>query len=148
MCAHMSMFNETKWPCLSLREPFIICVMVPFLSKNLSPRLATQKESLGCQTKNKGKLQRGQGLSPPYLCALNKSLLSQTENPGPSLTGKGDDSHVNLMASALQSVTEPRCGAGFPVVSRPALCPVWMANTTSTVETAFCFVPRGCTTPL
>lgn len=83
--------------------------LMSLLSKYLSPRLTTQEESLGCQTRNRANLQKGQVPRPPNLCALNQPPLSQTKNPGCKL-GKGDDRLINLTAVYPSKV--PRRGAG------------------------------------
>lgn len=144
----MSMFNETKMALpKSQRALYNIAVMVSLLAKYLTPRLTTQEESFGRQTKNRANLQRGQGPRPPNQCALNKPLLAQAENPGPKLTGKGDDSRVNLIVYTSKCSSTTLRG-WFPVVARPALCPVWMANITNTVEREpFVLYPRAAQPP-
>ncbi|EFB25396.1 hypothetical protein PANDA_005725 [Ailuropoda melanoleuca] len=82
----------------------------------LTPRLTVQEESFGRQTKNRANLQRGQRLRPSNQCALNKPLLAQAENPGPKLTGKGDDSRVNLIAVYTSKCSSTTLWGWFPVV--------------------------------
>lgn len=145
----MSMFNETKMALpKSQRGLYNIAVMVSLLAKYLTPRLTVQEESFGRQTKNRANLQRGQRLRPSNQCALNKPLLAQAENPGPKLTGKGDDSRVNLIAVYTSKCSSTMLWGWFPVVVRPALCSVWMANITNAVEREpFALYPRAAQPP-
>lgn len=85
--------------------------------------------------------------APKHQCALNKPLLSWPENPGPKLTGRGDDSRVNLIGHTSKcSSTAPR--GWLPVVARLALCPVWTANRTSAAEREpFVSYPRAAHPP-
>lgn len=132
--------QQDKMALTESQKPWNICVTFSLLSKYLSPRLTTQEEPLGRQTKSKANLQRGPELRPRNP-GSELGLLPSAGEPGPNLTVDGG--RINLKAVSTSDCSTSTLQAWFPRVGRPALCPVWTVSTSSSVEEAGGFVPKG-----